>query len=141
MTRLGDKINGGCDMKRIIVLMLVIAVAMVAVNDLAAEVKTAGENPFFGVWRSGSRSAGYTMAITDGGQGLVFVYLGAFPLRWDVVSNGVMRVLCPQGHGCFGKMMFRYDKGNDRLERFENLFVDLADGKAPSSPEAGRMEI
>lgn len=30
--------------------------------------------------------------------------------------------------------MFRYDKGKDRLERFENFFVDLADGKA-SSPE------
>lgn len=114
--------------------MLVIAVAMAAVNGLAAEVKPAGENPYLGVWRSGSRSDGYTMAITDGGQGLVFAYIGAFPLRWDAVSNGVVRVLCPQGHGCFGKMMFRYDKENDRLERFENIFVDLADGKA-SSPE------
>ena len=75
--------------------MLVIAVAMAAVNGLAAEVKPAGENPYLGVWRSGSRSDGYKMGITDGGQGLVFAYIGAFPLRWDAVSNGVVRVqLC-----------------------------------------------
>lgn len=114
--------------------MLVIAVVIVAGNGCVAWVKSEGMNPYLGVWRSGSRSDGYTMAITDGGRGLVFAYIGAFPLRWDAVSNGVVRVLCPQGHGCFGKMMFRYDKENDRLERFENIFVDLADGKA-SSPE------
>lgn len=124
-------------------LMFMVAVAAIAGNSIAAEAKTAAvktaektaeKNPYLGVWRSGSRSDGYTMAITDGGRGLVFAYIGAFPLRWDAVSNGVVRVLCPQGHGCFGKMMFRYDKENDRLERFENIFVDLADGKA-SSPE------